>query len=76
MENTVDALVESDVKVRVPNFRTREKRPYPPKNQFNVKVKITENKALAYFFRYQIISLTTLLNRREDYLNVIKSKAK
>lgn len=76
MDNNIDTLVDSDVKIRKTNFRTREKRSYPPKNQINVKVKISESKALAYFFRYQIMSLTSLLNRREDYLNSIKSKAK
>lgn len=41
-----------------------------------MKVKVLESKALAVFYRYQIISLLSVVNRREDYLNSIKSKAK
>lgn len=76
IDNVIESLGESDIKVRKPMFRTREKKTMLPKNQVSVKAKITDNKALNYFYRYQLVSLLTLLNRREDYLNSLRNKAR
>lgn len=38
------------------------------------KPKITDNKSLQAFYRYQLVSLLTLLNKREDYLNFLRGK--
>ena len=38
------------------------------------KPKITDNKSLRAFYRYQLVSLFTLLNKKQDYVNFLKGK--
>ena len=38
------------------------------------KKHITDNKSIQAFFRYQMVSLLTVLNRKEDYINSLKGK--
>jgi hypothetical protein len=38
------------------------------------KTKITDNKNIIASFRYQIVSIFTLMNRREDYMNFLKGR--
>lgn len=69
-------MQEEDVKIRRNFYKLKEKKPFlPSKNLSPVKKpKITENKPLQAFYRYYLVSLLTLLNRKEDYLNFLKGK--
>lgn len=56
-------------------YRTREFKASIPKSLSPVKKKyITDNKSLQAFFRYQIVSLFTLLSRKEDFVNSLRGK--
>ena len=55
-------------------MRPKSKKKFVAKNKVSVKVKILENKNIKAFFRNQIISLMTFLNRRDDYFNHLKGK--
>lgn len=55
-------------------LRPRSKKIFIAKNKVSIKSKLTENKIIKIFFRNQLISLYQLLNRKEDYFNLLKSK--
>jgi hypothetical protein len=56
------------------SLRPISKKTFVAKNKVNIKTKIIENKNIKHYFRNQLISLMTLLNRREDYFNLLKGK--
>lgn len=56
------------------SLRPRSKKKFVAKNKVSIKTKLLENKIFKVFFRNQIISLMTLLNRRDDYFNHLKGK--
>ena len=71
-------LADTDDRLRKNIYRTRERKityiaksvaPSPSK-----KKHITDNKSLQAFYRYQIVSLISLLSRREDYINSLRGK--
>ena len=69
-------LAETDNKIRKTIYRTRERKVTfaaksvaPPR-----KVHISDNKALQAFYRYQLVSLMTLVGRKEDFINSLRGK--
>jgi hypothetical protein len=44
------------------------------KNKISTKSKLTENKYVQVYYRNQLLSLIALLDRKEDYFNLLKGK--
>ena len=67
--------IDCDSKLRRNLYRTRDCKASIPKSLSPVKKKyITDNKSLQGFFRYQLVSLFSLLSRREDFINSLRGK--
>jgi len=55
-------------------IRPLSKKKFVAKNKVNIKVKLLENKVFKVYFRNQLVSMMGVLNRRDDYFNLLKGK--